>query len=276
MSSWYIENGCLKIEELQPVWFLVLSNVLQALVTAIILVKDDDDDDGCCPKPIVDCFKGCAHCLQPVLRILSVIQIVIVFILDLITMIQWITNHSDLDGWDHFLCMGAVLFSSSNFKTSLIIFVGILLQQDIEILFGGRAEESGTYMLLITVVFIYWMAISSWVIVIECVSIFVVGWWLIISINIVMFIIAYCAYNVCDHVCSGYDRERILFVVLMVECTAYAMLAGPCCLGMINVYGGQNYWIGAYQPFRERHWSLYWSYVQEKVQGVIKFMFWVL
>ena len=38
--SWYVENGCLDVDSLQPIWFIVAASFMQIIITAILLVGE--------------------------------------------------------------------------------------------------------------------------------------------------------------------------------------------------------------------------------------------
>ena len=36
MSSWYVENECIPVNQLQPIWFIVLTSIIQIVIALII------------------------------------------------------------------------------------------------------------------------------------------------------------------------------------------------------------------------------------------------
>eukprot|EP01083_Nonionella_stella_P133375 405471_1 len=53
------------------------------------------------------------------LKAWSIASIVTVTVLDIMEMSKWIQAHQGLSGWDHFVCMGCIIITSSNFKRLL-------------------------------------------------------------------------------------------------------------------------------------------------------------
>ena len=66
--------------------------------------------------------------IKTMVTIWSIVSIIGIMIADIIRMSTWIMHNQDLRGWDHFMCMGCILFSSSNFKTMVPLLVGYMLR----------------------------------------------------------------------------------------------------------------------------------------------------
>eukprot|EP01084_Bolivina_argentea_P221570 375234_1 len=168
MPSWYIDNDCVSIEKLQPIWFITISFFLQVLWTSFMFLKDSNATSHAC---ITWAKLG--------LRIFTAGQILVISILDVVAMTNWISNHPESSGWEHFLCMGAIIFSSSNWKTAAVIgFYCFVITSPIyySVPIQHVPKISLLDQLIIAMAAIYFISIISWLCAINFVGIFVILW----------------------------------------------------------------------------------------------------
>eukprot|EP01083_Nonionella_stella_P273383 927338_1 len=162
-DSWYIKNECLALDELQPIWFLVLSQSFTTVLAWVMLAVDNakyyDDDDNTDPQeddvertgtiqnsqtkensqaenkspkdetsPTEDTSSKkkksrfslyVKRLFQWTLKAWSIVSFITITVLDIKHWSEWIDAHHHASGWDHFVCMGCIIVTSSNFKRLL-------------------------------------------------------------------------------------------------------------------------------------------------------------
>ena len=324
-QSWYVSNQCISLDGLQPIWFIILANALQYIITCVQIFGPDaeqttSDNEGgkiqmatskassidtdteqskpsamdaiknklrCILKPFKRC-KPLSKPLQIGLKIWSVISMIVIMIFDINDIIIWMKNNTHRSGWDHFMCMGGILFTSSNFKKFMpFLFAGwgIKLKYDednndqncFSFKLCTKNMTNLTSISLLFTMITYLIMICPWFYVIGCSGLFVAAWPVLVFYFTVMMIPLYL-----DWLPEHDDPKlwkRIFFWcwALLFLATLYGLLNlfSSFALVTVNVYSGMNYWDSFYFVFEERKTAEYFSYALSNVKSKFRLITWI-
>eukprot|EP01084_Bolivina_argentea_P211393 359605_1 len=257
MTSWYVENGCISIGEVPPFWLVLLFVYVQVVWTIIMLLPST--------TPTNEILNAAAS-------ISTIGSMAIVAGFHIVKSIEWTGNHRDDSGWDHFMCMGAIIFTSANTKTVITaILTASAYDHDWDWERLGILQKVVVWMISI-----WGILMLSFYIVIFIPSLFVIGWPLIL-ISCCVFMFKSNGY------CGGFDggdlndcailcMRTFMFSMIVLSITVNFFIP----LGMINIYAGMNYKYAFFEPFLERHWSLYWHYIENTYfVATVRFVLWL-
>eukprot|EP01084_Bolivina_argentea_P261389 441679_1 len=280
MPSWYVENGCINVKELPPFWFTTLMVIIQ-IFWAIMMFKSTPSR-----YKIIRC---CSGCIKLALSAFTLIQVIIISMMDIIECTTWIKKNLEKSGWEHFLCIGAIIMASSNFKTCIttmltVYFVSSLwsvwLDDDSLVISWDDLQPSQK--VTVCAIVIWCVMASCWLLVLLIPSLFVVGWamWVffIFLWTMINRICCKCLEDGC--LCDCWEccnKCRALWLVIGSVFTFFGGIAfyiyAP--LGMVNIYAGLDYKY-AFEPLWERHWDTYWDHIEEAYfNPVIRFISWI-
>eukprot|EP01084_Bolivina_argentea_P122766 217550_1 len=196
MISWYNENGCVNVDELQPVWLIILFCAWQIVKAVLIYYHEPTDRKevhtykSCCDE-ILDCFQKIDHTLSNIwilklsimdyikgfLTILSIVNMIITSIFDIMAMTKWINDHSYQSKWHHFLCMGVIIFSSSNFKSVIFMFTPYVMANHSNF-FPTEIPFLAQILWIVTIIYV--CLILPWILMIFIPSVPVMSWLLLL------------------------------------------------------------------------------------------------
>eukprot|EP01084_Bolivina_argentea_P304989 526817_1 len=295
IESWYVANECIPSDELQPIWLITIGFCIQMLIAYVIKFnakfKADDQstanrdmDEPDIEMEVVKAAKinnsestkssFCKRLLGPIKIILkawSICSIILVNVFDIFDMIDWIQNHQQLSGWDHFMCMGCIIAISSNFKKYLLAFA----------VFGNSESRSGSIEFLKTVIVLllslngfFW---TPWFLLLWIPSIFVAGWCVVVLVCGGTILFCYWESDD-DEKQTGVVRHSAYYLgVVMVVIAVFAVFAlmQSFALVTINIYSGINYWESFRLTFEERKTTEYISYSLLNTKSKMKFLTWL-
>eukprot|EP01084_Bolivina_argentea_P306021 528731_1 len=266
MVSWYVENGCINVDRLAPFWFATLMVVLQFIWAMIMFAS------GPSTNIIFKFGKGC-------LQIFTILSFIAVAIMDIIDCIQWISKNPETSSWDHYLCMGAILFASSNWKTLITTYLTLIIVPSLDADMSSLMDIFKIYdwtslqktTLIVMLLWVIFLSFGGWLVVIWIPSLVVIGWPILLLICCLGLSACYCEDK-------GNEKWTAFFSVIgfgvlpLFAITASLFLP----LGAINIYSGLDYEYG-FEPFIERDWDSYWYHIEEAyVDPVVRFISWLL
>ena len=276
MTSWYSENDCVNVDHLPPFWFILLGILLQSVWSAIMF--NSGPTNYCILK-----------WLKNALAIYTFVSVIYLEIMDIITFSQWKSKNineenSILSGWHHFLCLGSILFTSSNAKTCITTMVTtFFVPASIANIAGNRNYERLSYdASLDSMGILQWAALSVICLWNGLLAVFLIAMVfpaiLVCVIACFVSVIAFC-WRRCECCKKTVAMVGIVFVWLF-----FVIVALYATLGMVNLYGnhipGSSYWPIEWKvfiwPFLERDWNTYMLWVNEEIYGLMDFIFWLL
>eukprot|EP01083_Nonionella_stella_P204312 744899_1 len=287
-DSWYVGNQCLSLHELQPIWFIVLSQTITTITSYVMLVgsgqlfftDDDDDTVGRAGNVQEDSSKKekspsgfSRYVKRPIkwmLKAWSIASIVTVTVLDIMEMSKWIQAHQGLSGWDHFVCMGCIIITSSNFKRLLgftTVVLGVFRHLD-----KGDKISVGLLVILAGTVALYSLMVLPWIIVILMPAVFVSCWHVCLCVCCCGLLLS----QLNDSCMEFLEKHPILSIILFAWIgIGSSSLFSSFALVTVNIYGGIEYWTSYVLVFEERKTSVYLDYILESTQSKYKFITWI-
>ena len=272
MASWYLENGCIQLESLEPIWMTFLGYLLQAVWSGIMVMQTEPSS---CPK--------LASFAKKAVTLYTTASIIFFLISDIVKIAIWMGEHNELAGGDYFYCIGCVLLTSPNYKS--IFVTGVLT------MFDDTPNDSLSKISVNIIIILFYIQ-CIWVFPLGFVGIVCLGWPLLIVVGI-LGVCAICWYVEKEHqeysVLDGPGLSGLLYYNRMLQAHIFAWvwfyvivglfeLVFSCYfgLGMVNFYKGKEYWKYGWEPFRERHWELYWNYTFANISNnIIGFLRWI-
>eukprot|EP01084_Bolivina_argentea_P219837 372726_1 len=247
MESWYVTQGCVNPESLQPVWFIVMCNLLQFIWTMLTFV----------PSKTTDGYWKTAP--KALYAIWAVYKILYNAAFDF-------SKIASIESTDWISCSGAIIFTSSNYKSTIINIYVPLCRYAI---FEDKMGNIKWYQIVTLIAtIIYCLVQGMWVTMLIAPAWFVVLWPLWVIVILAFILLCTC----------GKNGEWFGICFLLVVCIViifYALTSSLSGLVMINILGGMEYWESYELVLSERHLKTWWNYQLENPSQFITFITWL-
>ena len=323
-ESWYVKNECVSVDKLQPLWFLVVSYTIQLIIGFVIISKGvtdltpirssdatksdrtqtagDNQETGSQSKlslilesikhKLIPLYTKCEPIIKPIrliLKIWSIISFVAIMIFDISDMVQWIQQHPENTGWHRFMCMGCIIFTSSNWKKFVFFFVTLpklfvfcdcdMDEFEFECDTSQMKKELSLFIFSI-IYFLYVVMIMAWFYVIILPSLFIVAW----PIFLVYFAMLYIGVKFAnaaekeDATLFVKIGQWVVFVFIVLMVGGFFAFYSAFGLMTVNIYSGMNYWDSWYWVFEERKTDQYLSHAIGQISSAkekFTFLTWI-
>ena len=217
-------------------------------------------------------------------------------IFDINDMLTWMYGNINKSGWDHFMCMGCILFTSSNFKKVPPFYVGLFktfakymiadaLPRSFNALpssICNAIRKEPLFCLLTCIMYIYLLMLIPWICLVIIPSLLIVALIPAMLLCVVALPVAPKQGKFSKLLSKNNPQlwKRVIawicFVLYLVCLFGFYVLVSTYALITINIYFGVNYGQSIYLVLEERKTSAYLSYVISNAKSKFRLITWIL